>query len=83
MSLWPSLEWKTFLDGIKVNIYAYANKIVENNDFLNDFWHFLTDKAIKIQENWKILNKKSPFTQNFAKQPNFFFPKVLIIIFNP
>ena len=37
MSLWPSLEWKTFLDGIKVNIYAYANKIVENNDFLNDF----------------------------------------------
>ena len=37
MSLWPCLEWKTFLDGIKVNIYAYANKIVENNDILNDF----------------------------------------------
>ena len=58
MSLWTSLEWKTFLDGIKVHIYAYANKIVENNDFLNDFWHFLTDKAIKIQENWKILNRE-------------------------
>ena len=29
---------ENFLDGIKVNIYAYANKIVENNDFLNDFW---------------------------------------------
>ena len=62
MSLWPSLEWKTFLDGIKVNINTYANKIAENNDFLNDFWHFLTDKAIKIQENWKILNKKGLFT---------------------
>ena len=37
MSLRPSLKWKTFLDGIEVNIYAYANKIVENNDFLNDF----------------------------------------------
>ena len=36
LSLWPSLEWKTFFNGIKVNIYAYANKIVENNDFLND-----------------------------------------------
>ena len=59
MSLWPSLEWKTFLDGIKVNIYAYANKIFENNDFLNDFWHFFTDKTIKIEENWKILNKQA------------------------
>ena len=39
MSLWPSLERKTFLDCIKVNIYGYANanKIVENNDFMNDF----------------------------------------------
>ena len=51
MSLWPNLEWKTFLDGIKFNIYAYANQIVENNDFLNDFLDFLKDKAIKIQEN--------------------------------
>ena len=58
MSLWPSLESKTFLDDTKVNIYA-ANKIVENNDFLKDFWHFLTDKAIKIWKNWKILNKKN------------------------
>ena len=40
MSLWPSLEWKTFSNGIKVNIYAYANKIFENNDFLNDSLHF-------------------------------------------
>ena len=37
MSLWPSLEWKTFSYGIKVNINAYANKIIENTDFLNDF----------------------------------------------
>ena len=37
MSLWPSLEWKTFSNGIKVNIYAYANKIIENADFSNDF----------------------------------------------
>jgi len=63
MSLRPSLEWKTFIDGMKVNIYAYANNTVENNDFLNDFWHFLTDKGIKTQENWKIMNKKGPFTQ--------------------
>ena len=27
-----------FLDGIKVNICAYANKIVENYDILNNFW---------------------------------------------
>ena len=55
MSLWPSLERKTFLDCIKVNIYGYANanKIVENNDFMNDFWHFLIYKAIKIQENFE------------------------------
>ena len=65
MSLRPSLKWKTFLDGIEVNIYAYANKIVENNDFLNDFWHFLTDKAIKIQENWKILNKTRSIYSKF------------------
>ena len=56
MSFWPSLDWKTFQNVIKVNIYSYANKIIENNDFLNDFRHFWTDKAIKIQENWKILN---------------------------
>ena len=37
MSLRPSLEWKTFSNGIKVNIYAYANKIIENTDFSNDF----------------------------------------------
>ena len=37
MSLWLNLEWKTFLDGLKVIIYANANKIVENNDYLNDF----------------------------------------------
>ena len=29
MSLWPSLEWKTFTNDIKVNIYAYANKIIK------------------------------------------------------
>ena len=28
---------ENFLNGIKVNIYAYANKIVEKNDFWNDF----------------------------------------------
>ena len=37
MSLQPSLDWKTFQNVIKVNIYSYANKIIENNDFLNDF----------------------------------------------
>ena len=47
----------TFSNGIRVNIYAYANKIIKNNDLFNDFWHFLTDIAIKIQETWKILSK--------------------------
>ena len=37
MSLWQSLEWKTFSNGIKVNICAYANDIIENTDFSNDF----------------------------------------------
>ena len=37
MSLWPSLEWKTFTNDIKVNIYAYANKISTKNYFSNDF----------------------------------------------
>ena len=37
MSLWPSFEWKNFSNGIKVNIYADANKIIENTDFSNDF----------------------------------------------
>ena len=67
-------------------IFQYAityYKIFFIDASMSNFWTCLTDKAIKIQENWKILNKKSPFTQNFAKQPNFFFPKVLIIIFNP
>ena len=31
------LRKENFLNGIKVNIHAYANKIIENNDFLNDF----------------------------------------------
>ena len=26
---------------------------------MNDFWHFFTDKTIKIEENWKILNKQA------------------------
>ena len=65
MSLWPSLEWKTFSNGIKVNIYAYANKIIENTDFSNDFWHIWTDKAIKIQENWNILNKTRSIYSKF------------------
>ena len=40
MSLWPSLEWKTFSNGIKVNNCAFANNIIENTDFSNDFFIF-------------------------------------------
>ena len=56
---------ENFLNGIKVNIYAYANKIVEKNDFLNDFCQFLLDIAIKIQENWNILNKTRSIYSKF------------------
>ena len=41
---------KLFLKGIKVTILSYTNKIFENHDFLNDFWHFWSTKAIKNQE---------------------------------
>ena len=68
----------------KVNIFAYAKKIVENIDFLNGFWHYLTDKAIKFKKIGRFWVKKGQFTLNFAKQPNIFFvPKVLRIIFYP
>ena len=32
MSLWPSLEWKTFSNGTKVNIHAYENRIIEHTE---------------------------------------------------
>ena len=65
MSLWPSLELKTFSNGIKVNTYAYENEIIENSDFSNDSSHFWTDKAIEIQENWNILNKTMSIYSKF------------------
>ena len=40
MSLLPSLEQKTFSNGIKVSTYAYENEIIENSDFSNDSLHF-------------------------------------------
>ena len=49
-------------------ICAYANKIVENNEFLNNFWHFLTDKDKKFKKIGRFWIKKGPFTQNFATQ---------------
>ena len=44
MSLWLSLEWKTFSNGMKVNIYPYAINIIENTDFSNDYVIFKLTK---------------------------------------
>ena len=78
MTLWVYGHDKKgfFLNGIKVNIYAYANMIIEYYDFSNDFWNS-RDKVIKIQEKWKIL------ILNLIQTIIFLVPKVLRYIFYP
>ena len=52
-SKWTLFVWKIskFQNGFKVNIYEYLIKNNEYFDFFNVFWHFETEKVIKIQEN--------------------------------
>ena len=52
------LRMETFSNGVKVNIYAYANKMIENNEFLNDFWHFWK----KFKDIGWFWIKQGPFT---------------------
>ena len=51
---------------------------------LKKVFHFYNDhKLIKTQNFLQFPDRKCPFTQNFAKQPNIFLvPKVLRIIFS-
>ena len=61
MSFWPCHEWKT-----KGNIFAYAHINIKYFDFSNDFYIFETDKVIKTQEKWKILNKTRSIYSKFC-----------------
>ena len=46
---------KLFSNVIEVNTHEYALMTVKYFDFSNDFWHFETDKVMKIHENsWKL-----------------------------